>query len=92
MWAYADPRDVADAHVLALEADLKGHEPFLLAQPTTRFREPTTELIKQNFGNRVEIRGGLRRQRKCHQYGKGATDARFQTETRLEHIYRGIAR
>ena len=60
MWAYADPRDVADAHVLALEADLKGHEPFLLAQPTTRFREPTTELIKQNFGDRVEIRGELK--------------------------------
>lgn len=59
MWAYADPRDVADAHVLALEADLKGHQPFLLAQPTTRFLEPTTELIKQNFGDRVEIRGGL---------------------------------
>ena len=59
MWAYADPRDVAEAHVLALEADLKGHEPFLLAQPTTRFREPTTELIKQNFGDRVEIRGKL---------------------------------
>jgi len=60
MWAYADPRDVAAAHVLALEADLKGHEPFLLAQPTTRFREPTTELIKQNFGDRVEIRGELK--------------------------------
>jgi UDP-glucose 4-epimerase len=39
MWAYADPRDVAEAHVLALEADLEGHEAFLLAQPTTRFRE-----------------------------------------------------
>ena len=46
--------------MLALEADLNGHEPFLLAQPTTRFREPTIELIKQNFGDRVEIRGELK--------------------------------
>lgn len=60
MWAYADPRDVAEAHVLALEADLNGHEAFLLAQPTTRFAEPTVELIKQNFGNQVPIRGTLK--------------------------------
>ena len=36
MWAYADPRDVAEAHVLALEADIEGHEPFLIAQPSNR--------------------------------------------------------
>ncbi len=59
MWAYADPRDVVDAHVLALKANLRGHEAFLLAQPTTRFRESTVELIKRNFGDRVEIRGSL---------------------------------
>jgi len=59
MWAYADADDVAEAHVLALQADLAGHEPFLLAQPTTRFKEPTFELIEQNFGTGVEIRGEL---------------------------------
>ncbi|MAT75597.1 hypothetical protein CMK14_10700 [Candidatus Poribacteria bacterium] len=59
MWAYADPRDVAEAHVLGLEADIDGHQAFLLAQPTTRFREPTIDLIEQNFGGRVEIRGSL---------------------------------
>ena len=59
MWAYADPRDVTMAHVLALEAELRGHEAFLLAQPITRFREPTVELIKRNFGDRVEIRSPL---------------------------------
>jgi len=59
MWAYADPRDIAEAHVQALEADLAGHEAFLLAQPSTRFRESTMELIKRNFGDRVEIRGEL---------------------------------
>jgi nucleoside-diphosphate-sugar epimerase len=59
MWAYADPRDVAAAHVLALEAELEGHEAFLLAQPTTRFREPTAELIRANFGDTVPIREPL---------------------------------
>ena len=59
MWAYADPRDVAEAHVLGLEADIDGHQAFLLAQPTTRFREPTIGLIEQNFGGRVEIRESL---------------------------------
>ena len=59
MWGYADPRDVAEAHVFGLEADISGHEAFLLAQPTTRFRESTIDLIQQNFGNKVEIRGKL---------------------------------
>ena len=56
MWAYADADDVADAHVLALEARFEGHETFMLAQPTTRFAEPTKELIALNFGTHVEIR------------------------------------
>ena len=60
MWAYADPDDVAEAHVLALQADLAGHEPFMLAQPTTRFKESTAELIELNFGSKVEIRGELK--------------------------------
>lgn len=59
MWAYADPRDIAAAHVRALEADLSGHETFLLAQPSTRFRESTVELIQRNFGDQLEIRGEL---------------------------------
>jgi UDP-glucose 4-epimerase len=59
MWAYADPRDVALAHVLALGADFEGHEAFMIAQPMTRFTEPTVELIRRNFGNVVEIRGEL---------------------------------
>ena len=59
MWAYADPRDVAEAHVLALEADIEGHEAFMIAQPSTRFQEPTLDLIKNNFGDSVEIRGPL---------------------------------
>ncbi len=59
MWAYADARDVAEAHVLALDAQIKEYEAFMLAQPSSRFAEPTIDLIKQNFGDRVEIRDGL---------------------------------
>ena len=59
MWAYADPDVVAQAHVRALDLDMEGHEAFLLAQPDTRFVEPTADLIKANFGDQVEIRGEL---------------------------------
>lgn len=59
MWAYADARDVAEAHVLALDAEIEEYEAFMLAQPSSRFDEPTIDLIKNNFGDRVEIREGL---------------------------------
>lgn len=59
MWAYADARDVAEAHVLAMDAEIEEYEAFMIAQPTTRFVEPTIDLVKANFGDRVEIRKGL---------------------------------
>ena len=59
MWAYADARDVAEAHVLALDAEIEEYEAFMLAQPSSRFAEPTIDLAKRNFGDRVEIREGL---------------------------------
>ena len=59
MWAYADARDVAEAHVLAVDAEIEEYEAFMLAQPTSRFAEPTINLVKRNFGDRVEIRDGL---------------------------------
>ena len=59
MWAYADARDVAEAHVLALDAEIEEYEAFMLAQPSTRFNEPTIDLVKSYFGDAVEIREGL---------------------------------
>ena len=59
MWAYADARDVAEAHVLALDAEIEEYEAFMIAQPSSRFQEPTIDLVKNNFGDRVEIREGL---------------------------------
>ena len=59
MWAYADARDVAEAHVLSLDAEIEEYEAFMIAQPSSRFKEPTIDLVKNNFGDRVEIRDGL---------------------------------
>ncbi len=59
MWAYADARDVAEAHVRALDADIEEYEAIMIAQPSSRFDEPTIDLIRSNFGDRVEIREGL---------------------------------
>ena len=59
MWAYADARDVAEAHVLALDAEIEEYEAFMIAQPSSRFEEPTIDVVKNNFGDRVEIREGL---------------------------------
>ena len=59
MWAYADARDVAEAHVLALDAEIEEYEAFMIAQPSSRFVEPTIEIVRSNFGDRVEIREGL---------------------------------
>ena len=31
----------------------------MIAQPSSRFKEPTIDLVRNNFGGRVEIREGL---------------------------------
>ncbi len=59
MWAYAHARDVAEAHVLAIDAEIEEYEAFMIAQPSSRFAEPTIDVVKNNFGDRVEIRDGL---------------------------------
>ena len=59
MWAYAEASDVAEAHVLALDAEIEEYEAFMIAQPSSRFAEPTIDIVKSNFGDRVEIRDGL---------------------------------
>ena len=59
MWAYAEASDVAEAHVLALDAEIEEYEAFMIAQPSSRFEEPTIDIVKSNFGDRVEIRDGL---------------------------------
>ena len=59
MWAYADGRDVVEAQVLALDAEVDEYEAFMIAQPSSRLAEPTIDIIQNNFGDWVEIREGL---------------------------------
>ena len=59
MWAFADARDVAEAQVLSVDAEIEEYEAFMLAQPSSRFAEPTVDIVRNNFGDRVEIRDGL---------------------------------
>ena len=59
MWAHAEAGDVAEAHVLALDVEIEEYEAFMIAQPSSRFEEPTVDLVKNNFGDQVEIREGL---------------------------------
>ena len=84
MWAYAEAGDVAEAHVLALDAEIEEYEAFMIVQPSSRFEEPTIDLVKSNFGDRVEIREGLERHRQRNQHGKGAATAGLETSIRLE--------
>ena len=46
-WSYIDARDAAAACRLALEADLRGHQIFLVAAPTSTVREPTDDLMRR---------------------------------------------
>ena len=59
MWAYADARDVAEAQARSVDAEIEEYEAFMLAQPSSRFAEPTIDIVRNNFGDRVEIREGL---------------------------------
>ena len=38
MWAYADGRDVVEAQVLALDAEVDEYEAFMIAQPSSPLR------------------------------------------------------
>ena len=51
MWAYADPRDVVDAHIRALEVENPTpFEAFIVVQKTTRVAEPTADVVQHRFG------------------------------------------
>lgn len=63
MWCWAKAGDVAAAHVAALEADPAGgafasgpHQAFLLAAPTTRFVEPSGDLVARWYPDAVLAR------------------------------------
>jgi nucleoside-diphosphate-sugar epimerase len=59
LWAYIDSRDAAQACRLALAADVKGSENFIITSPDTVMNRPTMELIHEVFP-RVEVRRELK--------------------------------
>lgn len=46
-WSYVDARDAATACRLAIETHLAGHQVFNIGADTSRYREPTGELVKK---------------------------------------------
>lgn len=50
LWSYVDVRDIVDSVVAALDADLGGHEPFLIAAAENWAGRPTVDLVEDWFG------------------------------------------
>ena len=46
-WSYVDVRDAAESCRLAIEAKINGHEVFNIGAETSRYLEPTTELVEK---------------------------------------------
>jgi len=58
MWGYVDARDAGEACRLAIEADLKGHERFIIAAADSASSIPSAELMKSFFPD-VPLHGSL---------------------------------
>lgn len=58
LWAYIDARDAAQACRLALTADIKGSENFIITSPDTVMNRPTMDLVREVFPT-VELRQKL---------------------------------
>ena len=56
MWHYVDPRDLARAYRLALEADKPGLGPYFISGPNTLAPEPTIERLAAYMGRRVPVK------------------------------------
>ncbi len=55
LWGYVDSRDVAQAARLALRADVRGHEAFIVAAGDTCMKERSRELMDEVYPG-VEVR------------------------------------
>ena len=56
LWSYIDVYDLADALVLAVQSDLKGHEVFYIASPDNVGGRPFAEMVRKHYGDKLEIR------------------------------------
>src|SRR5829696_3959661 len=62
LWSYIDVYDLADAIVLAVESDLPGHEVFYIASPDNAGGRPFEEIVREYYGDQVEIKKPLLRE------------------------------
>jgi nucleoside-diphosphate-sugar epimerase len=58
LWGYVDARDVAQSCRLGLEADIQGHEAFIIAAADTVMNRPNRELMAEVFPS-VPLRDGI---------------------------------
>jgi len=56
MWHYVDPRDLARAYRLALEADRPGFGPYFISAASTLAPEPTIDRLAAYMGRRVPVK------------------------------------
>jgi len=56
LWSYIDVYDLADALCLAVESDLPGHEVFYIASPDNVGSRPFAKLLRQYYGDEIELR------------------------------------
>ena len=61
-WSYIDVYDLADAIVLATESDLPDHEVFYIASPDNVGNRPFEEIVREYYGEGVEIKKPLPRE------------------------------
>ena len=60
-WSYIDVYDLADAIVLAVQSDLPGHEVFYIASPDNVGGHPFEKIVREYYGDAVEIKTPLPR-------------------------------
>jgi UDP-glucose 4-epimerase len=60
--SYIDVYDLADAIVLAAESGLPGHEVFYIASPDSVGGHPFEEIVREYYGDAIEIRKPLPRE------------------------------
>ena len=60
-WSYIDVYDLADAITLAVESELTGHEVFYIASPDNVGNRNFEEIVREYYGDKVEIKDPLPR-------------------------------
>jgi nucleoside-diphosphate-sugar epimerase len=61
-WSYIDVYDLADAIALAVQSDLPGHEVFYIASPDNVGGRPFEKIVREYYGDAVEIKTPLPRE------------------------------